>query len=315
MTVEEIKQFLSVRFPDEKVSFIGSGSDSNAFKVGDRICRFVFRGREMYEKEAEVCDAVRPFISVPIPKIELVEDGDIFYVVHKMICGNKWSWHKFAWSPRKQRNLADSLARFLAQLHGVDKSMLLANVPALARPIPYIDFSDVTDYFEMFLSPRQINFFQKNYHRIISAPVADTDMVLVHLGLKGVNSVVDCDGNLCGVFDFGNCGIYERGRDLVLMSLSRNRRLYNRFLKTYCKLSGASVDKNRIADLAVIEFLWAKRWYAGDRFFRLGRHFVKRNLTAALGRFYGVPKCLHWVIYARMCLRERAYDRMRGKQS
>ncbi len=302
MTVDEIREFLTDRFPGQSVSYLGSGSDSIAFRVGTRVFRFTGRGGDIYRNEARVCDAVRPAIDIPIPKIDIFDRDGVFYVAHEMICGHKWSWHKFMWQPGRQRNLADSCAKFLAQLHGVDTAAACGIAPHLGQGVAYIDFDDVADQLGHFMTPRQAAFFRRNYERIISAPVHASDMVICHLGLKGANSVVDCDGNLCGVFDFCNCGIYERGRDLVLMSISRNRRLYRRFLKSYRKISGANVSTARIADLAAVEFLWAKRWFSDGRFCPLPARFIKKNLASALGRFYGLPRFLNWVVYARLSL-------------
>lgn len=315
MTIDEITKFLEQRYPGQKVSFIGAGSDSVAFKVGTRVFRFSNRGRDIYKREAQICDAVRTNIDVPIPKISVFDEQGAFHVAHEMICGNKWSWHKFMWHPRRQRNLADSCARFLAQLHSVPVARLCHDVPLLGDAAPYIDFDDVADYFAEFLSPRQLAIFRRNYQRIISQPVQDSDMVLCHLGLKGVNSVVDANGNLCGVFDFCNAGVYERGRDLVLMSISRNRALYHRFLHSYRKYSGVDVSRDRIADLAVVEFLWRKRWYNDGRFFRQNARFVRNNLVSALGRFYGLPRWLNWILAIGMSLRARRRASALGNKS
>lgn len=92
------------------------------------------------------------------------------------------------------------------------------------------------------------------------------------------------------MFDFCNCGIYERGRDLVLFSLSRNKRLYNQFLREYQKLTGVRVSRKHIRELALIEFLWAKRWYIGDVFAPMGANIVARNVGQVLMYFYHLPE-------------------------
>ena len=89
---------------------------------------------------------------------------------------------------------------------------------------------------------------------------------------------------------FCNCGIYERGRDLVLFSLSRNKRLYNQFLHEYQKLTGVRVSRKHIRELALIEFLWAKRWYIGDVFAPMGANIVARNVGQVLMYFYHLPE-------------------------
>ncbi len=302
MTVSEIQDFLARKYKNTDIKFIGAGSDSYAFKVGKLVCRFSMRDKDIFIKESQVCDFIRPYISVNIPKIEIHSIPGMFYVSHEMITGNKWSWHKFSYQPRRQNNLARGCAEFLAQLHGINTAALLRAIPELRSGIPYIDFSVVRDSLSRFMSPGQLSFFEKNYRRIITAPVKESDMVLVHLGLKGANSVTDDDGNLSGVFDFCNCGIYERGRDLVLMSLSRNRPLYRAFIKEYEKRSGVRVDKKRVNDLRAVEFLWQKRWFYNGQFCPLNDRFLKKNIAGALARFHKLPRFAAGVIYARLML-------------
>ena len=53
-------------------------------------------------------------------------------------------------------------------------------------------------------------------------PVKKSDMVLVHLGIKGPNSVADKDGNLVGVFDllnFSQGAFYLTGVVLLMFIL------------------------------------------------------------------------------------------------
>lgn len=94
------------------------------------------------------------------------------------------------------------------------------------------------------------------------------------------------------MFDFCNCGIYERGRDLVLFSLSRNGRLYREFLREYQRQTGVRVSRKHIRELALVEFLWAKRWYVGDVFSPIGANVVARNVGLVLMHFYHLPEIM-----------------------
>ena len=305
MTHDDAMRYLTEKHPGADIKYIGSGTDSTAFRVDGRVFRFPHNTTDIYDKEAAVCDLIRERVSVPVPRIEIIHDGDVFCVAHEMIQGGKWSWHKFMWQPARQRRLADSCARFLAELHSIDATTAMRTVPALREQIPFCDFSDVADYFKRFMSPRQMRVFQKNYERIIGAAVPSCDMRLVHMGLKGPNSVVGADGVLCGVFDFGSCGIYERWRDLELFYLAKNAALYRRVRKTYARLSGRLIPRGRIEDLAVIEFLWRKRLYPKGQFEPRNDHFMMKNIAAALTRFYGLPRCFYWFVYMGLSMRCR----------
>lgn len=290
MSFEKANDFLAGKYGAENVKYIGAGSDSWAFKVEDKVFRFPKKDTAIYHKEAIVCNAIKKYISIEIPNIKIHDNKGLFFVEHKMLTGERWSWHKFSYKPAKQRRLAKSCASFLAQLHSIDTADLVQAVPDLTEIIPYIDFVDVEQYFAKFLTPRQMKIFKTNYEQIINYRVPESDKVLVHMGLKGPNSVIHKDGRLKGVFDFCNCGIYERGRDLVTFALSNNRKLYKIFLEHYCQETCTAVDKKRIMDLAKIEFLWKKRWLSNGEIRPLGDRFLKSNIVNAMAYFTGTPK-------------------------
>lgn len=306
MNRDEMQAYLEKKFPGEKVKYVGTGTDSTAYKVGSKICRFPQHGAELYETEAALCNFIRPDISVPIPDVKIVRDGDIVFAVHEMITGGKWSWHKFSWSPRRQRNLSRSYARFLAELHGVDAAKLSRTVPSVAEKIPYCDLDEIEEFLARFMTPGQMKCFRKNYQRIVDAPVDKDDVVFIHMGLKGANSVVGDDGSLCGVFDFCSGGIYERGRDFVLAYLGRNGPMFRAVLREYNKLTqGRAPSAARVKDLAVIEFLWRRRLFHNGQFCPRSDHFIMKNIAVALARFHHLPKPMYWFIYMRMMRRLR----------
>lgn len=306
MDNQKILNIIIKYFKTTDIKFLGSGSDSQAFRVRqdgkNLVVRFSYRDVSQYKKEADVCDFIRPYISVKIPKIHITRVRGYFFAAHEMIAGNSWSWHKFMFQPRKQRQLADSMAKFMVQLHSIDCAALKKAVPVMggAENIPYVNFDDMRPFFSMFMSTRRLNFFAKHYNRIINAPTEPTDLSLIHMGIKGVNSVVNDNGELCGVFDFGNCGIYERWREFAMMWLCRNRAFFRQLLKSYQKYSGIKPKRARIKDLAVIEFMWEKRRKSNGEVIVGRYHFVKRNISAALARFYHLPRWAHWIIYMQL---------------
>ncbi len=299
--MKHFQAYLQKKFPTKNVKYVGGGTDSVAFKIETKIYRFPCHGADVYKMEAALCDFIRPAISADIPKIEVITDGPYTYAVHEMVTGEKWSWHKFSWSPRRQKNLARTYAQFLAQLHGVDVAALGARVPAITASVPYCDWNEISDFLARFMTPGQMRFFHKNYERVIGAPVRADDMVFVHMGMKGANSVVDANGNLTGVFDFCGGGVYERGRDFVLCYLGRNGPLFRAVLREYDRMTGGRAPAaSRIKDLAVIEFLWRCRLFPNGVFQPRNDHFIMKNIAVAMARFHRLPKPLYWVVYARI---------------
>lgn len=309
MNRDELKKFVEQRFPGQPVKYIGAGTDSTAFKVGTKVCRIPRHNADLYKIEATLCDFIRPGISAEIPSIQVIEDDEHTFAMHEMINGNKWSWHKFSWKPRRQRNLIQSYALFLAQLHAVDTNKLKQAVPTLAQNIPYCDFDEISDYMAQFMTRGQMQFFRKNYERIINHPIDAKDIVFIHMGLKGANSVVADDGRLSGVFDFCSGGLYERGRDFVLTYLGRNRTMFRGVLREYNRLTGRAPSARRVKDLAVIEFLWRRRIFNQGKFSPRNDHFIMKNIAVALAHFHHLPKPLYWLIYIQLKMHMRAVQR------
>lgn len=306
MTIDEIQAYLVKNNPNQNVKFIGRGSDSDAFRVGAFVYRFPHRVGTMsqYKTESEICDFVRGAVSVDIPKIE-IHDGAVCFAKHKMIVGHKWRWHTFMFHPIKQARLATGIARFFAQLHGVNVSAFDTS----SEKFLYVTFDDIADKIAPFLSARQMRFFQKKYNKIIGKRVPKRDIVMCHMGFKGANSVVDDAGHLVGVFDFGNAGVHERWRDLGVVYTGNNFPLYYYMLHQYKKLTGIKCGSARIADLGAIEHFTYKRWFNGDgTLCDLTDHRIKKYLAEALVRFYHLPpRCRH-ILYGLMTLRKRHFD-------
>lgn len=302
MDQNKIQALLTRKFPGQTVKYIGGGTDSLAFVVGDCICRFPKHDAGIYIGEAALLNHIRPFVSVDIPDVRVMKYRGYTFAMHKMIDGHKWSWHKFSWKFAKQRRLADSYAKFLAELHGVDVRGLRAAVPELKKKAVYcsLDDKNVSAFLARFMTPGQMRYFRRRYEEIINAPIARHDRVFIHMGMKGANSRVGSDGALCGVFDFCSGGIYERGRDFVLAYLGRNRRLFRRICRRYYQYTGVRIDTRRVADLAVIEFMWRRRLYPNGKFAPRNDHFIMKNLATAMARFHRLPGPLYWFIYMRM---------------
>lgn len=300
-----IPEFLTKKFPNTKIEFIGSGSDSDAYKVGTRVIRIPHgNAKDLYLREAAICNAIADKIHFQIPKITVhQEENGILWVEHEMIIGRKWSWHKFMWQPMHMKNLGHSLAQFMAELHSVNTKLIPEQ---FRKSIPYIKFSAVAPFFEKHLTKSQMIFFHKNYDRTLSYPIKPQDMVLVHMGIKGPNSVVDSNGNLTGVFDFCNAGIYERERDMVLIAMLAPYALWHAFACEYRRQTGIKPNRKRIFDLMKIEFLWAKRWLTPDGVVRPPRErFLLKNIGAAMAHFHHLPSIFKWWWYYTAKLRKQ----------
>ena len=305
MMVEEISSWLKETHPNDGIKFLGYGSDSHAFRVGEYVYRFPHNDSVLhqYEIEMNLCNAIRKNISVQIPEISVHRDK-FNYAKHKMIMGIRWHWHSLALNPIKQMHMADGIAQFFAELHGVPPKKIAAK----SERVDYLSFDDIADKISPFLSKHQIRFFSRKYNSIVNKPVAASDMVICHMGVKGSNSVIDNRGNLIGVFDFGNAGKHERWRDLSVVHMGGNKCLYHRVLRKYAKLSGVKIDRKRINDLGAIEHFTHKRWFTDDgQPLNLSDKKIKKYLAKTLCHFYHLPQCFGRVLRIQMTLHKKLF--------
>ena len=172
MTKEEIIDFLRKKYPSREIKFIGSGSDSTAFRIGDIVVRVPHTENNigLYLHEESVCKAIKKFIDFDIPNITVHQD-DILWIEHKIVDGKKWSWHKFMFHPKKQKNLGISLARFMAQLHSKKASDAIKKAKNIQKyKYVYMPYEQVLPYLSNIIRPKQLEFFRKHYEEIVSKP-------------------------------------------------------------------------------------------------------------------------------------------------
>lgn len=301
---QSINDFLNKIADGAPVRYIGSGTDSDAYVVGEYVYRFPHNPTVLaqYTREAQICNMVRAAVRVAVPEIEVCKQSGFAYSKHKMVVGKKWRWHSFSWHPIKQARLADGLAHFIADMHGVDVSGFSKKV-MVADNFEYVDIQKILPMISPFLSQRSLRFFVKKYNSIVNAKVPKRDMVLCHMGIKGLNSVVDENANLVGVFDFGNAGVHERWRDLGVIFTGKNMHLYKMVLRRYCKYAGVEYRRNRIEDLASVEHFAKKRWENPNGSLRdLSANQIKRYLAHARALFNHMPMRFRRVLYLTMSL-------------
>ena len=63
MAQQDIVAFLEKNYPNEKIKYLGQGSDSDAFRVGTRVFRFTSKNISIYAKDADICSFSRTLMS------------------------------------------------------------------------------------------------------------------------------------------------------------------------------------------------------------------------------------------------------------
>jgi len=309
MTKDEQQSFLTKLNPKQKIKFIGSGTDSDAYQVGEYVYRFPHNHgvAVQYEREAAICNHIKDAISVDTPVIQVLKKPGIIYAKHKMVMGNTWHQNTFAFHHSKQKNLADGLARFFAELHGCNLPQAFQK-KIKANNFAYVDIQDIVPIISPFLSRWQLRLITRKFNKIHKAKVDKSDMVLCHMGIKCGNAVIDDNGNLVGVFDFGNAGIHERWSDFVLLSTNKNKRLYKTISRRYAEYTGIKFNYRRVKDLASIVRFVYKRWFNADgTLCNVPARRIKRYLSQSLVTFMHMPPFVRHIIYWEMTLREHLH--------
>ncbi len=253
---ETLLQFLSVTFPGRDITYIGSGWTSVAFQVDDHIVRIPRKNVEKYVKEVIVCDAIRDSVSVELPCITVASDAEYPYSIHKKMIGNTWNGRFVsAMDVDGKKLLADDCATFLAQIHSINTDDLVAlasehGVDLRCEKITERKFSELAGFLTPYFSDTEMEALEKLYNESICDKACDK--VFCHNDFNGNNCILDDNNRLIGVFDWGNCGIYERTREFMRLYFYEHE-FFDMVCDKYAELTGVRIDKNRLRQLNVVD--------------------------------------------------------------
>jgi len=258
---EDLQRFLSERFPDSAIRFIGEGWSSVAFQADDKIIRFPRTTLREYIKERDICDFIRQRISFQIPDISIAEDAEYPYAVHRAVPGEPYSSkYRRGLDAAARDLLAADYAKFLAELHAIDAKEIAGKVPMSRPEVCYPDFSypkfgKIAPFLTPYFSNDKLRTLQDIYERAIGAKTED--FVLCHRDVSGRNSTLDKNNRLAGVFDWGFAGIYERAQEFVQLTDFKQVEFLDQILREYRNITGVEIDKGRVMDLCAVDALRA----------------------------------------------------------
>jgi len=247
-----LSEFIARNFSGADIKFIGKGWSSFAFQIGDKILRFPRRNMGQCLKEQSVCDLIRGHISVPIPKIEIIDDAEHPYAMHQIIPGNLWDDKYESFDAATQTALAQDCAKFLSEIHAINPEKLSMSISHPTGP-EFTEFNHVRPLLENYYSKSQIGAIEKKYNAM--QKTTSGDFVFCHGDLHGDNSVLDDCGRLVGVFDFGNCEVHERAWDFVQLFIRAGPDFVKKILARYKAITGIDVEIERVETLALMEIM------------------------------------------------------------
>ncbi|HNY25599.1 MAG TPA: aminoglycoside phosphotransferase family protein [Alphaproteobacteria bacterium] len=238
---EDVITYLTEKFTDSNVLFIGEGWTSLAFLIDDNIFRFPKYSIEWYLREVEILSVVKKYIKIQIPDIKIITDGNYCYSVHKSILGHHWSLDEYtSLESNLKRNFVTDCANFLFDLHSIPLSEFknIRSKPCLIPP----KFRQKDEIYPLLLTyiPLEIlNIIYDKYR--IACDKCVPDPVFLHKDFEGKNSVVNEDYRLTGIFDFGNSDIGDRTREFAFLYNPEYPEFLNDLLIYYNKISGTQI--------------------------------------------------------------------------
>ncbi|WP_409482877.1 aminoglycoside phosphotransferase family protein [Arsenicicoccus dermatophilus] len=199
-----------------------AGSSNWVFRVGDGHAVRLPRSDDYVadlRTETRWLPVLAPHLCAPVPDVVLAGEPTVAF---------PRPWSVVTWVPgtvpgrldaAQQGELARTLGEFVASLHAVDT----ADVPAGAEHWGYRCGEPVTDRIDAWVAEAAAELadlldpgaVRRAWQRLRDVPPATAGPCWVHSDLSAENVLVDADGRLAGVIDFGALGVGDPSVDLL----------------------------------------------------------------------------------------------------
>jgi Phosphotransferase enzyme family len=230
-----------------KFKLIGAGWDSAAVDV-DRKLIFKFprkkAARESLKREAGILAIVRPALSLAVPDLRLHE-GPPLFSSHLKLKGRKLETEDYDDLPEAARKkLGNDLARFYAELHGLDPELMRSTGAGL---IPPWHRPKAVRARALPLLPRKLVPLAKSVIEGYEAlPPDPYGMIFGFFDGHGWNMAFDRKKQrLRGIYDFADSGFGPLHQDFINADMI-SPDLTERIVSTYEGLTDRALDRQRI---------------------------------------------------------------------
>ncbi|QRY70990.1 phosphotransferase (plasmid) [Ensifer sp. PDNC004] len=196
---------------------IGSGQNSVAYQLGDRILRLPrHAGAERdLVREASTLRAVRPLLPVPVPDLEVRRIGGQLISLHAKIPGEPLS-DLAGLTIGARKTLAADLAAFLQALHSVPIDCLEAGPAEAPSSEWHRLLAQCEDVAFPLLSPDVVTGLRERFSDFLATCDA-LPQCLIHGDFGTGNIIVDRD-RLSGIIDFSGCGPGDPAYDFASLA-------------------------------------------------------------------------------------------------
>ncbi|MGP8233657.1 MAG: phosphotransferase family protein [Methylovirgula sp.] len=245
---------------------IGDGWDSAAVDVdGKLIFKFPRNkaARLALRREAAILAVARPVISLAVPDLRLHE-GPSLFSSHVKLKGRQIEGEDYADLPEAARQrLGEDLARFYAELHGLDRTQTKL---AGAAPIASWHEPETVRARALPLVPRKrVRLARNLIEAYENLPPDPYGAVFGFFDGHGWNMAFDPKkARLRGIYDFADSGFGPLHQEFIYPDLISSD-LTGRIVRAYEKLTGRALERRRIDILSGYHHLSELADFAEDR--------------------------------------------------
>jgi aminoglycoside 2''-phosphotransferase len=228
-TEEECRAVLRAAFPGLAITSLGylaEGWDSTVFAVnGTHVFRFPKRAGvdATLRKEIRLLPALVPVLPIPIPEFDFVSGPTTSYAWHivgyRMVLGTPADGRQ--WGQDDLGVVAPALAAFLRALHSFPADRAVEHGAPSFTPRAWIDrhaalYRRASGVAEPLVPEAAFARFVADWERMLAGgALVDFAPVLIHGDLAMEHVLVDGDGRLSGVIDFGDAMVADPALDFA----------------------------------------------------------------------------------------------------
>jgi hypothetical protein len=256
MDISKQRQAVLAKFPGlagAVFTAMDAGWDSLALDADDALV-FKFPKHEEAEarlrKEVRFLEIIRPKVAMPVPDISLHEGPPVFSS-HAKLKGRYLLCDGYSkLSDASRQELADKLALFYAELHGI-RTGLMIKAGALPLP-PWRGIGDILEKAQPLIAPEHHAWARGTLEEWANLPNDPYGTVFGFYDGHGWNMAFDHErGVLNGIYDFADAGFGPLHQDFIYSSFI-DEDLTLRIIGGYERNTGKTIDRRRVDILTAV---------------------------------------------------------------
>jgi aminoglycoside phosphotransferase (APT) family kinase protein len=258
--LEPLRAAIVIAFPELATSslrLLMTGWSCLAVDVDERLI-FKFprnaKAEAMLVTEARLLSCIRPHVSMPVPDMT-IHPGPPLFSRHTKLAGGFLDTDVYRGLAEGTRGrLGAELARFYADLHGLDTGLMTA---AGARPLEtWRGAEEILTRIGPVLSGELRPFAEQTLAAYRDLPPDPLGATYGFFDGHGWNMAFDAGrSRLSGIYDFGDSGIGPLHQDFIYSNMIA-RDLTVRIINGYEALTGRLIDRERVDVLTGAHRLW-----------------------------------------------------------